>query len=86
MVEDSRPVRIGNAIRAARLARGLSQAQLAETLGVHRTTVGDWERGTSSPLLTELGPLCRALEVGPETFVEPPARPELVGRRRRRRS
>lgn len=33
-------------IRAVRNARGLSQKEFADLLGVHRMTVSRWERGT----------------------------------------
>lgn len=35
--------------KAVRLACGLSQARLAETLGVRQTTVQRWENGTRNP-------------------------------------
>lgn len=35
--------------KAIRLACGLSQARLAETLGVQQTTVQRWENGTRNP-------------------------------------
>lgn len=36
-------------LRYRRLALGLSQAQLGELLGVRRTTIANWEGGTSTP-------------------------------------
>jgi transcriptional regulator with XRE-family HTH domain len=36
-------------LRSARQLLGLSQAGLAEKLGVDRGTVGDWERGVRRP-------------------------------------
>lgn len=33
------------ALRTTRIARGLTQSELAEILGVHRQTVNRWERG-----------------------------------------
>lgn len=36
-------------LRQARIARGLSQAQLAESMGVDQATVSRWERGTQLP-------------------------------------
>lgn len=37
---------IGNTIKAARKARNLTQAQLAEMAGIDRTTLGGIERGS----------------------------------------
>jgi transcriptional regulator with XRE-family HTH domain len=36
-----------NPIRAYREQKGLTQAQLAKALGVHKSTVERWERGIS---------------------------------------
>jgi len=36
-------------IRGLRLAYGLSQAKLAERLGVSRVTISNWERGIAVP-------------------------------------
>ena len=41
--------RIGEEIRAARAAADLTQAQLAEKLGVTKNTVARWERGEMEP-------------------------------------
>jgi transcriptional regulator with XRE-family HTH domain len=41
--------RDGDALRAARLALGLSQEQLARRLGVSFATVNRWERGRTRP-------------------------------------
>lgn len=38
-------MRIGVRIREARKNRGFTQKELAEQIGVHQTTVGEWERG-----------------------------------------
>jgi DNA-binding transcriptional regulator YiaG len=37
------------AIRAFRLAAGWTQAEFAAQIGVHRDTVGSWERGCFPP-------------------------------------
>ena len=39
------PVVNGTTLRQLRLARGWTQAQLAQYLGVHKITVSRWERG-----------------------------------------
>jgi tetratricopeptide (TPR) repeat protein/DNA-binding XRE family transcriptional regulator len=41
-------------LRQFRVREGMSQQQLANTLGVHRNTIGAWERGDYLPETTEL--------------------------------
>ena len=59
--------RIGAAIRAARLARGVTQEELARAFGVDRVTIARYEGGTrviSAPMLLQLlSFLGRALEL-----------------------
>jgi transcriptional regulator with XRE-family HTH domain len=64
---------LGPAIRRARLRLNLTQLELAERLGTSAANVSRWETGKAMPLLSWLGPLCRALEVEPSYFVDPPA-------------
>ena len=47
--EASNPDSLAAQIRGLRLAYGLSQAKLAERLGVSRVTVSNWERGIAVP-------------------------------------
>ena len=49
-------------LAAARKSAGMSQDQVAAALGVARETVSRWERGTTSPTLTEFA--CWAAAVG----------------------
>ena len=42
-------VSLGQRIRAARQAKGYSQLQAADVLGVHQTTLSSWERGRTEP-------------------------------------
>ena len=42
---------IGSNIKKLRVARGLTQDQLAERLSVTRQTVSSWERAASRPSL-----------------------------------
>lgn len=46
-----------------RRARGLSQEQLAERLGVSRQTVSKWETGISTPELEKLMALCDCFDL-----------------------
>ena len=51
------------AIRAARNAQGMNQAELAERLGVSRNTVAGWETGHSRPDLDTVPALCKVLHL-----------------------
>ena len=52
MTDDMIIKAIGAYIRSIRLERNLTQAQLGEQAGVHRTTIRDLELGKRSTLLT----------------------------------
>jgi len=56
---------LGRNVRAARLARGLSQEQLAFEAEMKRSYLSDLERGTRNPSVRALGRLAKALGVGP---------------------
>lgn len=56
--------RLGQQVRALRLARGWSQEKLALVTGVHRNTIGDIERGEVNIGLGNLEKLARGLAVG----------------------
>jgi len=44
------PIRtIGDHIRISRLANGLTQAQVAEEIGVTATAIGEWETNKRTP-------------------------------------
>jgi transcriptional regulator with XRE-family HTH domain len=59
----------GQALRAARLARGLSQEQLAEGAELDRTTPSLYERGLRTPTLTVLIDIGHALDIEPTQLV-----------------
>lgn len=59
----------GQVLREQRMARGLSQEELALSADVDRTFVSQMERGIRQPTLTTLLKLSRALEVQPSTLV-----------------
>lgn len=52
-----------------RRARGLSQEQLAERVGVSRQTVSKWETGLSTPELEKLRALCDCFGVTLDALV-----------------
>ncbi|HXF73683.1 MAG TPA: helix-turn-helix transcriptional regulator, partial [Actinomycetota bacterium] len=72
--------RIGQALRAARIARGLSQAELARRIGISPSALSQAERGRAG-LAGET--LIRAWEVlgVPSGLGAPPERPIVVARR-----
>jgi transcriptional regulator with XRE-family HTH domain len=55
----------GNAVRRLRIARGLSQEELADRVELHRTYVGGIERGERNPTLVTIRRIAEALEVPP---------------------
>jgi len=60
----SKPTRNTNAVRALRFARGeMTQAQLAEQVGVTRQTIIAIEQGRYSPSLEMAFQIARALRV-----------------------
>lgn len=73
---------LGDEIRKARQAAGLSQEQLALRAGVDRTYVSMLEREIHSPTLDTLISLCRVLAIRPSELV---ARVEQGYRARRKR-
>ncbi|MDX2276956.1 MAG: helix-turn-helix transcriptional regulator [Hyphomonadaceae bacterium] len=54
---------LGRNVQRLRLARGLSQEDLAEEAGVHRTYVSGVERGVRNPTVTIVAKLAKALGV-----------------------
>jgi len=60
---------MGARVRAARLAKGLSQEELAERSGLHRNYIGGIERGERNVGVLALIELGRALDVSPATFL-----------------
>lgn len=53
----------GNHLRNLRLQRSISQEKLAELADLHRTYVGDIERGRRNPTLLSLIKIAAALDV-----------------------
>ncbi len=53
----------GSRLREARLAKGLTQEQLAEAIGVAKPTLSGYERGIREPDFLKLNALLEVLEV-----------------------
>ncbi|MFN8476064.1 MAG: helix-turn-helix transcriptional regulator [Anaerolineae bacterium] len=60
----------GANVRQYRLARGLSQEELASLAGLHRTYVGGIERGEQNVSLLNILRLAVALQVSPSKLFE----------------
>ena len=56
-------IAFGKAVRRLRLTRQLSQEELAELAEIHRTYIGDVERGTRNISLINMGRIAQALGV-----------------------
>jgi transcriptional regulator with XRE-family HTH domain len=54
---------VGGHVRSIRLAKGISQEDLAARAGLHRTYVGGVERGERNVSLINLAKIAAALEV-----------------------
>jgi transcriptional regulator with XRE-family HTH domain len=61
--EKSLKTGLGEAIRQGRSVLGISQGELAERAGLHRTYVSDLERGARNPSIESIEKLARALGV-----------------------
>jgi transcriptional regulator with XRE-family HTH domain len=48
-------------LRQLRMARGMTQLDLAEALGLHHSIVGGWEQGRTLPSLAQLNAAMRVL-------------------------
>ena len=57
-------------VRNRRLRLGLSQEELADVCGYHRTYIGSVERGERNITLRTLDALATALDVSPETLLQ----------------
>ncbi len=59
----------GPVLRRVRVERGLTQEQLANVSGLHRTEISLLERGQRKPLLETVVALCRGLGLTPAEFL-----------------
>jgi len=57
---------VGGRIAAARRARGWTQGELAEAVGVSRSAVAQWETGRAGQITANLSRIAAALGVGVE--------------------
>jgi transcriptional regulator with XRE-family HTH domain len=71
MSEDVRKL-VGDNVRRLRLAAELSQAALAERMGVDRAYISGLEKGDRNPTVVSLWHLSKALSVPIKSFFEEP--------------
>lgn len=62
-------VSFGVAVRRMRKARGWSQEEFADRVGVHRTYMGSMERGERNPSLVNIGRIAAGLSVSLSTLM-----------------
>jgi transcriptional regulator with XRE-family HTH domain len=70
---------IGGEIRRRREGLGLSQAQLADRIGVGRTSITMIERGSQAILVHQLLDIAKALRVSPDKLLDAVEVSEAVG-------
>ncbi len=61
--------KVAGVIRSARIAKNLTQADVADAMGVSFQAVSNWERGNSMPDIGKLGELARLLGVSMEELL-----------------
>ena len=59
---------VGREVRRLRVERGLSQEDLADASGLHRTYISAIERGLKNATLDSLERLAKALKAAPADF------------------
>lgn len=61
---------IGAKIRQYRLGKGMTQAVLAQKIGVHLTTIKNWERSVTVPTEAYIQKIAKALDVNPTALLK----------------
>lgn len=61
---------IGNNIKKYRLAKGLTQEELALQFNKTKATIARWESGENRPDADTIKEICRTLEISPDTLFD----------------
>ena len=61
---------LGENIRKARKAAGVSQSELAERLQVHQKDISRWENGAHAPTIEMFAKICRELNASADEILE----------------
>ena len=62
-------MKVAKRIREARIARNMTQTNLADAMGVSYQAVSNWERGNSMPDISKLEDLCGVLQISVEQLL-----------------
>ena len=81
---DFNKTRYGELIRSCRKKEDLTQADLANKLGIPKTYVGHWEAGRSRPDLNLIPGLCNALGISLSYFFDAPESEDALTEKERR--
>jgi len=63
-------IELGKKIKAARIARGLTQRQVTEKAGFYRTYIGLVENGNYSPSVFTVWRIAKAMDMGIEDLLK----------------
>ena len=68
--KERKEMSVGESIKRARKAAGISQKELAERLDVYQKDVSRWENGERTPSLEVFVRICKALDVSADDILE----------------
>lgn len=68
--QERKKMNLGENIKKARKAAGVTQKQLAERMGVYQKDVSRWENGEHAPSIELLAGICKALKVSADKLLE----------------
>jgi len=62
--------KLGEKLKEVRIAKGLSQGDIAKKLNVHRSYISGIERGVRNPTIKNVGKLAYALGIDPHNLLK----------------